>query len=238
MNLMVWKLGGSVLVDLSTYRDCARLIRDRLRSEPHSRIVAVVSARAGETDELMALATSLVDDPEGPILDLLWSTGEIRSTAILTFCLQAVGVRVTALDVHQAGISCSESLHVDPSPIRCALVSHEVVVVPGFLACGAGSAVVTLGRGGSDLSAVAIAAALRADRCELIKDVAGYYTADPHQNADAEHVAVVNYERALAMARRGCGLVQAAALDAARRANLTLVVRAADDSQRTIVTPL
>ncbi len=236
MRVTVWKLGGSILVDLFSYRECARRICDRLRSESESRIVVVVSARLGETDELLALATSLAGNPEGPTLDLLWSTGEIRSAAILTLCLQAAGVRAAALDVHQTGIYCIDRLHVDPEPLWRALASHDVVVVPGFLACGRGSAVVTLGRGGSDLSAVAIAAALRADRCELIKDVSGYFTEDPNRTAHAEHLAVIDYERALDMAREGCGLVQAAALDAARRANLTLVVRAADDSRRTIVT--
>jgi aspartate kinase len=236
VKVTVWKLGGSVLVDLASYRECARLIGDRLRGEPDSRILAVVSARSGETDELLALATSLAADPDGSTLDLLWSTGEIRSTALLALCLQAAGVRAAALDVHQAGIHRVDWLHVDPAPLLRALASHDVVVVPGFLACGASAAVVTLGRGGSDLSAVAIAAALGADRCELIKDVPGYFTVDPNGNPEAEHLAIIDYERALRMASEGCNLVQPAALDAARRADLTLVVRAADESRRTIVT--
>jgi aspartate kinase len=236
MRTTVWKIGGSILVDLSSYRECARLIAERLRSERGTRILAVVSARLGETDELLALATSLTGSPAASTLDLLWSTGEIRSTAILTLCLQAAGLRAVSLDVHQTGLSWTDALHVDPVPLQRALMTHDVVVVPGFLACGTGSAVVTLGRGGSDLSAVAIAVALRAERCELIKDVPGYFTADPHRNVDAEHVALIDYEGALGMARTGCDLVQTAALEAARRANLTLVVRAADDSRQTIVT--
>ena len=181
MSVTVWKLGGSVLVDVQSYRECARLIASRLRSEPDTRILAVVSARLGETDELQALATSLAGTPDGPTLDLLWSTGEIRSAAMLALCLQAAGVRAAALDVHQTGIHCVDRLAVDPAPLRRALASHPVVVVPGFLASGAGSAVVTLGRGGSDLSAVVIAAALDAKRCELIKDVPGYFSADPNR---------------------------------------------------------
>ena len=236
MRVTVWKLGGSVLVDVHSYHECARLIANRLRSDPDAGIVVVVSARFGETDELLSLATSLTRQPEGPTLDLLWSTGEIRSAATLALCLQAAGVRAAALDVHQTGIYCTDGLYVDPAPLGRALAGHDVVVVPGFLACGAGSAVVTLGRGGSDLSAVVIAAALRADRCELIKDVPGYFTTDPSRDTQAEHLVTIDYERALQMAREGCTLVQAAALDTAWRADMTLVVRALDDSRCTIVT--
>jgi aspartate kinase len=235
MRLTVWKLGGSVLVDLPSYRECARLIADRLRREPDSRIVAVVSARLGETDELLALATSVVATPDRQALDLLWSAGEIRSTAVLALCLQAAGIRAAALDVHQTGIHLGQSLRVDPFPLRRALANHAAVVVPGFLACGAGSGVVTLGRGGSDLTAVAIAGALGADRCELIKGVPGYFTADPNHDARAEHLGAIDYELALRMADEGCALVQPAALDAARRTGLTLIIRGFDDSRCTMV---
>jgi aspartate kinase len=235
MTPIVWKLGGSILRDLPSYRHCARRIADRLRGHRGSRMVAIVSARCGETDELLALATSLAGSPEESTLDLLWSTGEIRSAAMLAFCLHAAGVSAAALDAHQTGITCLDTLHVDPLPLCRALAVHDVVVVPGFLACGAGSKVITLGRGGSDLSAVAIATALGVGCCELIKDVPGYFAADPHRDAQAEHLAAVDYDRALRMARDGCSLVQPAALDLASRAGLTLIIRAFDDSRRTVV---
>jgi aspartate kinase len=236
LRMTVLKLGGSVLRDLPSYRSCACFVRDRLHGEAGSRFVLVVSARFGETDELLALATSVSSMPDPRTLDLLWSTGEIRSAATLAFCLQALGVRAAALDVHQAGIRRTEVLHVDPTPLRRALETHDVVIVPGFLASGRDDAVVTLGRGGSDLSAVAIAAAIPADRCELLKDVPGYFTADPNHDAHAEHLSNIDYDRALRMAREGCDLVQTDALDAARRAGLTLVIRAAHDPRHTTVT--
>jgi aspartate kinase len=144
-------------------------------------------------------------------------------------------VRGGALDVHQTGIRRIRELDVDASALRRALRRYDVVVIPGFLASGRGGAVVSLGRGGSDLTAVAVAAALDANRCELVKDVPGYFTADPHCVADVAHIPDIDYERALEMARDGCDLVQTAALETAQRAGLTLVIRAANDSRVTIV---
>jgi aspartate kinase len=234
-GITVLKLGGSVLRDLPSYHAYARLIRDRLHTAPRARFVVVVSARFGETDELLSLARSISGTAGGSTLDLLWSTGEIRSVATLALCLQALGVRAAALDVHQTGIQRFERLDVDPRPLRSALDDHDVVIAPGFLAAGDGGQVVTLGRGGSDLSAVAISAAIRADRCELLKDVPGYFTADPNQDPHAQHLPAIDYERALRMASDGCDLVQAEALDAARRARLTLIIRTAHDPRHTII---
>jgi aspartate kinase len=232
---VVVKLGGSVLVDLPSYHACARLLRERLEREPGVRLVAIVSARFGETDALLAMARSVADAPDAAALDLLWSTGEVKSAALLALCLHAAGVRASALDVHQTGIRRLGTLDVDPAPLRRALRQHDVVIVPGFLAAGRGGAVVSLGRGGSDLSAVAVAAALRADRCELMKDVPGYFTADPNLVAEAEHLPAVSYDRALQMAGDGCELVQPAALEAARDARLTLVIGASHDARVTVV---
>jgi aspartate kinase len=234
-KIAVLKVGGSVLRDVEAYRACARFVRDRLHTESPTRFVVVVSARLGETDELLALATSLSAAPDRATLDLLWSTGEIRSAAMLALCLQACGVRAAALDVHQTGIRRIDSVLVEPAPLRRALEQQDVVIAPGFLAAGVGGAVVTLGRGGSDLSAVAIAAAIQADRCELLKDVPGYFTADPNHDARAEHLPAVDYRRALHMAAGGCDLVQTEALEAARRAGLTLVIRSAHDPRHTVI---
>jgi len=228
MNIAVLKLGGSILRDASSYRSWALFIRDRLRNEPWMRLVIVVSARYGETDDLLALATSLSAIPDSQTLDLLWSSGEIKSAATLALAFQALGIRAIALDVHQSGMGWIERLDVDPFPVRRALEAHEVVIVPGFLASAGDGRVVTLGRGGSDLSAVAIAAALGAGQCELLKDVPGYFTADPHVDPNAEHLPAVDYRGALQMAHDGCDLVQAAALDAVRRARRAIVYVSCD----------
>lgn len=235
MRIVVLKLGGSVLVDLPSYQECARALRERVRAEPGVRLVVVVSARFGATDALLALARSIAGAPDQHALDLLWSSGEIESAATLALCLQAAGVRAVPLDVHQTGIRRAASLTVDASPLRRALDSADVVVIPGFLAAGADGVVVSLGRGGSDLTAVAVAAALGAARCELMKDVPGYFTADPNVDRGAEHLPAIGYDRALAMAEAGCDLVQPAALAAARGAGLTLVIAAFADVRRTVV---
>ena len=235
MKTIVIKLGGSVLVDDNSYRAYGCLLRDRLSAEPGSRFVVVVSARFGETDALLASARSMSSAVDAPTLDLLWSTGEIKSAALLALALQEAGVRASALDVHQTGIRRVRDLDIDAAALRRALRRCDVVVIPGFLASGRGGAVVSLGRGGSDLTAVAVAAALNADCCELMKDVPGYFTADPHHVADAAHIPEIDYERALEMARDGCDLVQAAALENAQRAYLKLVIRAADDPRITTV---
>jgi aspartate kinase len=245
---VVVKMGGSVLVDLPAYHRYAALLGDRVDREPGIRFVVVVSAQFGETDTLLSLARGIVADPDAAALDLLWSTGEIRSAATLVLCLHRNGARAVALNVHQTGIrhlparagshaiaGGSHAIRVNPRPIRRALGHHDVVVVPGFLACGRDGAVVSLGRGGSDLSAVAIAAALEADRCELLKDVPGYFTADPHRDAHAEHLPAITYAQALAMAREGCDLVQPDALDTAQRGGVMLVIAAAGDARYTIV---
>ena len=235
MRTIVVKLGGSVLVDLPSYDRCAALLRDRLTAEPGTRFIAIVSARNGETDALLALASSIAAEPDAAALDLLWSTGEVRSAATLALCLHAHGVRAAALDVHQTGIRCVERLEVDAAPLRRALAHHDVVIVPGFLAVGSDDRVVSLGRGGSDLTAVAVAAAIQADSCELVKDVPGYFTSDPNRVSSAAHLPLIDYGRALTMAGEGCDLVQTAALEAAEAAGLTLVIRGASDLRYTTV---
>lgn len=226
-EVVVLKLGGSVLTDLAAYRTTARFLRDEV-IRTQVRIVAVVSAQEGHTDVLHADAAALADDPDCDALDLLWSTGELRSVALLTLALREEGVAAAGLNVHESGLRVSQGeLTLNPLSLRAALGRCEVVVVPGFLATSR-QQIVTLGRGGSDWSAVALAAALGAARCELIKDVPGYFTADPHHSTDASLIDHLTYARAQAMADAGCPLVQRQAIDHAERTQLPLIVRSFD----------
>lgn len=236
----VVKIGGSVLTGTAGYRAAARRLAARLAGQPGERILAVVSAQAGATDGLLASARELAGDPDPAVLDLLWSTGELRSVALLVLALQAHGVRAAAANVHQAGlVHCGSSgdrswapdrgrhwraYRILPLRMRALFTAADIVVVPGFLARGRGDAVASLGRGGSDLSAILLAAGLDAGRCELIKDVPGYFTADPHASAGAVRIAELPCPEAIAMARQGCGLVQLEALEAARDLDVTLLV--------------
>ena len=241
MAVTVTKIGGSVLTDGAAYKRAASFVAQRRGEHPEDRFVVVVSAEYGATDQLLATARGIVADPDPATLDLLWSTGELRSAALLTLELQARGIAATAVNVHQTGLTQPDvrgdagHSHLRSLRLLAALAKYEVVVAPGFLARGDGDAVVSLGRGGSDLTAVLLAAGLGARHCELIKDVPGYFTADPNTDADASHLPSVEFEEALDMAAAGCDLVQRQALEAARERALPLVIRSIEGEQRTYV---
>jgi aspartate kinase len=240
-GIAVLKIGGSVLTGPHAYRRAAEFVAARLRACPGERLVAVVSAEIGVTDSLLATARDIVDDPDPSALDLLWSTGELRSTALLALWLQSLGITAAAINVHQTGLvetadACVPgSSGVKPLRLRALLAEREVVVAPGFLARGAGDTLVSLGRGGSDLTAVLLAAGLGAGRCELLKDVPGYFTGDPRRDPDARPVASLSYARAIDLADDGCELVQRHALEAARALGLPVVVAAIGHDTRTVI---
>jgi aspartate kinase len=230
-SVAVIKLGGSIFTGPISYRRAARFIAQRLAKNAAEKLVVVVSAQNGETDSLLREAQTIADEPDKEALDLLWSTGELGSVARLALHLQAKGVRAAALDVRQTGLriakrACEVSAaQFHSTAIFDVLATKRVAIVPGFLATNHAGAIVTLGRGGSDLTAVLIAAGLGASRCELIKDVPGYFTDDPRLHAGAKHLPRLSFSQALAMADKGCELVQRQAIDAAERCDLPLVVR-------------
>ena len=215
-RLSVLKIGGSVLRDEGSYAAAARFLQTHLALHPDARLVVIVSAQCGTTDSLLAEAQIITNDPCRNALDLLWSTGELRSVAMLALHLQKIGVSAAPFNVHQTGLVADRAAGVTVRPQRLleALAHARIVIVPGFLGVSAGGTITSLGRGGSDLTAVLLAAAIRANTCELIKDVPGYFTADD----------------ALRMADAGCDLVQRAALAAAAQADLQLVIRSMDFS--------
>jgi aspartate kinase len=226
-SVAVVKIGGSVFTDRAAYARVAASLGSRVAADILSKLVVVVSAEFGHTDALLEEARSVADEPDADALDLLWSTGELRSVALLTLSLRAAGVRAAAFNVHATGLRIepgTDQLVLNPLALRAALADHAIVVVPGFLATRQ-QRVVTLGRGGSDWSAVMLAAALGADRCELIKDVPGYFTGDPHASYDARLIPTLDYDEALRMADDGCPLVQRQAIAAAATARLPIVVR-------------
>jgi len=230
-SVAVIKLGGSIFTGPISYRRAARFIAQRLAKNSTEKLVVVVSAQNGETDALLREAQTIAAEPDKAALDLLWSTGELRSVARLDLHLQAEGVRAAVLDVRQTGLrtpkrECGVSAaQFDSKAIFDVLATKRVAIVPGFLATDHAGAIVTLGRGGSDLTAVLIAAGLGASRCELIKDVPGYFTDDPRLHAGAKHLPRLSFAQALAMADEGCELVQRQAIEVAERFDLPLVVR-------------
>jgi aspartate kinase len=237
-KVVVIKLGGSILVSEDSYRQAAKFLVRRLHECSRERFVVVVSAQGGQTDELETLARSVTRYPNPRTLDLLWSTGELRSVALLTLHLENMGIPVVAMNAHEAGLRRNRSDRIETTALQVetALSEHSIAVVPGFFGTTPNGTLFSLGRGGSDLSAVLLAEALHAQQCELLKDVAGYFSEDPNLSEAARHLPRLSYEQALTMASEGCELVQLRALEAARNAGLCLVVRSLiDDAPASIV---
>lgn len=235
-TVAVVKIGGSILINSRAYRRAANFLRNRHRAAPDERLVVVVSAQEGATDALERLARKIAPKPDPAALDLLWSTGEIRSAALLALHLQALGVSARALNIHEAGLKILEGsrderrVQLDPRRLFSVLAEYAVTIVPGFLAADSRDTIISLGRGGSDLTAVLLAEGTGACRCELIKDVPGYFTADPHRDPAAQPIPHLTFEDAMALAEAGCDLVQKNAIEAAARSGLPLVVRSLDES--------
>ena len=207
MALIVQKYGGSSLADADALRNVARRIALSRAAGDH--VVAVVSAMGDTTDDLIALARQIADPPDPRELDVLQSTGELMSCALVAMALKALGQDAISLSGAQAGIRTDTSFgnariaFLEPRRILDEMDEGKTVVVAGFQGITDGLDVTTLGRGASDLSAVAIAAELAADRCEVYTDVEGIYTADPRLVPDARKLDDIGFEEMLEMASYG-----------------------------------
>ena len=207
MALVVHKYGGSSVADAAKILNVARRIA-RVKDSKVD-IVAVVSAMGDTTDDLIELAHTVSEDPDPRELDLLLSTGELVSCTLLTMALRSLGCPAISLSGTQAGIHTDTRygrarIHsVDSDRIRSELQKGRVVVVAGFQGITEDRDVTTLGRGGSDTTAVALAAALGAERCDIYTDVEGIYTADPRVVPEARKLSEVGYEEMLELASLG-----------------------------------
>ena len=207
MTLTVQKYGGSSLADAGRIRNVAGRIGSAC--DRGNQVVAVVSAMGDTTDELLALAREVSDRPDAREMDVLLSTGELRSCALVAMALRAAGRDAISLSGAQAGIRTDTSFGrariagVEPRRILDELAEGRIVVVAGFQGITEGMDTTTLGRGASDLTAVAVAAGLGAARCEVYTDVEGIYTADPRIVHDARRLDEVGFEEMLEMASYG-----------------------------------
>jgi aspartate kinase len=225
MPLVVQKFGGSSLRDADRIRRVARRIA--LERANGSDLVVVVSAMGDTTDELLALAGAITDDPDARELDVLLATGEHQSATLVSMALHALGVPAISLTGAQAGITTdgrygrARIAGLEPRRVRAEIDAGKVVIVAGFqgtsqagIEGGVESAeITTLGRGGSDTTAVALAARLGADRCQIFTDVSGIYTADPRIVADARQLPAIGYEEMLEMAHQGAQVMQVRAVE-------------------------
>jgi aspartate kinase len=220
-SLVVQKFGGSSVAGADRIKRVARRIA-RERSAGAS-LVVVVSAMGDTTDELLALAAAITDDPDSRELDMLLATGEHQSATLVSMALHALGVPAISLTGAQAGIQTdgrhgkARIAEVDPARVQAELSAGKVVIVAGFQGQSGPDATLaettTLGRGGSDTTAVALAARLGASRCQIFTDVRGIYTADPRLVKDARQLPVIGYEEMLELAHQGAQVMQVRAVE-------------------------
>jgi aspartate kinase len=235
------KFGGTSVADAERIKRAARRIVDK--REAGFSVVAVLSARGSTTDELIAMAQSLSADPDPREMDMLLSSGERISCALCAIAINDLGHRAISLTGSQAGIVTDEShtkariLDVRADRVKAALDEDSIVLVAGFQGVSTTAKnVTTLGRGGSDTTAVAVAAALGAQECEIYTDVAGVFTADPRIVPGARKLATVSFEEMLEMAASGASVLQLRSVEYARAHGVRIHCRSSfDDCPGTVV---
>lgn len=228
-NIIVQKFGGTSVADAEKIRNVARaVIREK---ENGNDVVVIVSAMGHTTDALMRMARDVNPNPSARELDMLLSTGEGVSIALLAMAIQAQGYAAESLNAVQAGIF-TENIHlkaritsIDTKRLEKGLSEGKIIVVAGFQGVTEGNEITTLGRGGSDISAVAIAAALKADRCDIYTDVEGVYTTDPRIVPTASRLDEISYEEMLELAQAGANVLHPRSVEAAKVHGVPMRVR-------------
>nr|WP_320166477.1 aspartate kinase [uncultured Methylophaga sp.] len=228
MSLIVQKYGGTSVGSAERIREVAKKIID-YRNQGHD-LVVVVSAMSGETNRLIDLAKQLSDNPRGRELDVLLSTGEQVTIALLSLTLAQMGMPAVSYTGSQVRILTDNAhnkariMEIDDKNIRQDLNQGKVVVVAGFQGCDENGNITTLGRGGSDTTAVALAAALKADECQIYTDVDGVYTTDPRVVSEARRLESITFEEMLEMASLGAKVLQIRSVEFASKYNVPLRV--------------
>ncbi len=241
MSLIVQKYGGSSVADAESIKRVAkRIVQTR---KAGNEVVVVVSAMGDTTDELMDLANQVVPLPSGRELDMLLTAGERISMALLAMAIKSLGVEARSYTGSQAGMitdaqhGSARIVDVTPGRVREALDEGAVAIVAGFQGFNRGTGdITTLGRGGSDTTAVALAAALDAEVCEIYTDVDGIFTADPRQVPSAQKIDRITSEEMLELAAAGAKVLYIRAVEYARRHGVTLHVRSSfNNNEGTLV---
>ena len=229
MALIVQKYGGTSVGDLDRIRNVAkRVVRTR---DAGNDVVVILSAMSGVTDQLISMAGNICGTPDCREMDVLLATGEQTTVSLMAMTLQAMGYKARSMLGHQAEILTDSSYNrariqeIGARRIRDLLGQGNIVVVAGFQGVDAQGDITTLGRGGSDTSAVAVAAALNADQCEIYTDVDGIYTADPNICAKARKLSRIAYDEMLEMASLGAKVLQIRSVEFAKKYNVPLHVR-------------
>jgi aspartate kinase len=239
--LVVQKYGGTSVGDLERIQNVANRVSAAKKAGDD--VVVVVSAMSGETNKLVGYAEHFSQNPSRAEMDMLLSSGERVTSALLSIALKEMGHDSVAMSGRKAGI-LTDNHHtkariedIDPKPMRDAIKEGKIVVVAGFQGVNENGDVTTLGRGGSDLSAVAIAGAIEADLCEIYTDVTGIFTTDPRIESKAKKIEKISYEEMLEMASLGAKVLQNRSVEMAKKLNVNLVTRSSfSDEEGTLIT--
>lgn len=240
MAIIVQKYGGSSVADIEKIKFVAKKVVETKRKG--NKVVVVVSAMGKTTDNLISLAKQVIPQPPEKELDLLLSTGEIVSVALLCMAIESYGEEAEGFPGYFAGIK-TDSFHtkariqkIEPKKIIEEIEKDKIVVVAGFQGISSENSITTLGRGGSDLTAIAIAGAIKADICEIYTDVEGVYSADPNRVKNAKLIPVISYDELLEMASSGAKVMQSRAVEFAKKYKIPFVVKSTfKDGEGTMV---
>lgn len=229
MNLIVQKFGGTSVANVERIRNVAQIITDTY--EKGNAVIAVVSAQGDTTDDLIQKAAEITDKPSSREMDVLLSTGEQISMSLLAMAIEKLGYPVTSLTGWQAGF-LTEATHgnarikkINTERLQNELDKKNIVIVAGFQGINRYDDITTLGRGGSDTSAVAIAAALKAEKCEIYTDVDGVYTTDPRIVPNAHKLDEITYDEMLELATCGANVLHNRSVEMAKKYSVKLEVR-------------
>ncbi|MBI5555387.1 MAG: aspartate kinase [Elusimicrobia bacterium] len=223
------KFGGSSVADAEKIKNVARRIMET--RDTGNKVVVVVSAPGDTTDDLITWAEKITAEPDDREMDMLLSTGEQMSIALLAMAIKDKGYKAISLTGAQVGIltdkihNMAKIVHIHTDKIRKELKKGNIVVVAGFQGITEDEDITTLGRGGSDLTAVALASVLKADVCEIFTDVPGVYTTDPRVVPAARKLDVISYDEMLEMAGLGAQVMQARSIEMAKKFNIDIHVR-------------
>ncbi|MEA1879593.1 MAG: aspartate kinase [Campylobacterota bacterium] len=239
--LRVHKYGGTSVGDLQRIENVANRVAKA--KELGDDIVVVVSAMSGETNKLVGYAEHFTSKPAKKEMDMLLSSGERVTASLLSIALQSKGFDAVAMTGRQAGI-VTDNAHtyariesIDPSAMQKAVKEGKIVVVAGFQGTNKDGSVTTLGRGGSDLSAVALAGALKADQCEIYSDVDGIYTTDPRIEPNAKKLDTISYDEMLELSSLGAKVLQNRSVELAKKLGVKLYAKSSfSDNEGTLIT--
>ena len=240
MSLIVQKYGGTSVGDVDRIKNVAQRVKETY--DAGHQVVVVVSARSGVTNELIRRAKALNSHPDEREMDMLLTVGEQETIALTAMALHAIGVPAVSRTGSQAGILTDPShtrariTQISGGDLKAQLDAGKVIILAGFQGHSADGQITTLGRGGSDLSAIAIAAALKADLCQIYTDVDGVYTADPRIVLDAKKLDEISYEEMLELASSGSKVMQNRAVEFAQKFDVVFEVRSSfNNNSGTIV---